>query len=293
MALLSAGSPAPRRHSGGAVGGSARPRSAGPDLDRGPGLRKCGIGFRSLHEALDTTTPGGRLVLRVFAAPAEFIRELIVDGTNEGLAAARAREQRLGWPPVMIAEQIRQACAILTRPEETVSSVTRLLGVSRGTHYKNVPELRTGGWVAIENRPPRTTGGVSLVRVYCSLGGSRRRRASSWTTARRRLCRQGCRMSGRYPPATRPPTRCLELVTAGITSGCCDGCSRDCHATTSRCGGRSVDIRCRTAMGSATFAGSRNTCAGERIDARCYLHHEYWAMSLTCAVSVQRSARSG
>lgn len=78
------------------------------------GLRKRGIGFRSLHEALDTTTPGGRLVFHVFAALAEFIRELIVDGTNEGLAAARARGQRLGRPPAMNAEQIRQARAMLS-----------------------------------------------------------------------------------------------------------------------------------------------------------------------------------
>ncbi len=59
------------------------------------GLRQRGIGFRSLHEALDTTTPGGRLVFHVFAALAEFIRELIVDGTNEGLARV----------PVVIAEK--------------------------------------------------------------------------------------------------------------------------------------------------------------------------------------------
>ncbi|WP_435592621.1 recombinase family protein [Nocardia sp. bgisy118] len=105
------------------------------------GLRKRGIGFRSLHEVRDTTTPGGRLVFHVFAALAEFIRELIVQGTHEGLDAARARGQRLGRPPAMTAEQIRQARAILTRPEETVSSVARLLGVSRSTVYKYLPEL--------------------------------------------------------------------------------------------------------------------------------------------------------
>ncbi|WP_425300443.1 helix-turn-helix domain-containing protein, partial [Nocardia farcinica] len=66
-------------------------------------------------------------------------REWIIDGTNEGLAAARARGQRLGRPPAMTAEQIRQARAILTRPEETVSSVARLLGVSRSTIYKHLP----------------------------------------------------------------------------------------------------------------------------------------------------------
>jgi DNA invertase Pin-like site-specific DNA recombinase len=46
------------------------------------GLRKRGIGFQSLPEALDTTTPGGRLVFHVFAALAEFIRELIVHDGN-------------------------------------------------------------------------------------------------------------------------------------------------------------------------------------------------------------------
>ena len=38
-----------------------------------------GSGFKSLHESLDTTTPGGRLVFHVFAALAEFIRELIIE----------------------------------------------------------------------------------------------------------------------------------------------------------------------------------------------------------------------
>ena len=59
-------------------------------------LRRQGVGFKSLHEALDTTTPGGRLVFHVFAALAEFIRELIVEGTRDGMDAARARGARLG-----------------------------------------------------------------------------------------------------------------------------------------------------------------------------------------------------
>jgi DNA invertase Pin-like site-specific DNA recombinase len=63
-------------------------------------LRERGIGFTSLHENLDTTTPGGRLVFHVFAALAEFIRELIVQGTREGLAAARARGRVGGRPTV-------------------------------------------------------------------------------------------------------------------------------------------------------------------------------------------------
>ena len=104
-------------------------------------LRRQEVGFKSLHEALDTTTPGGRLVFHVFAALAEFIRELIVEGTHEGLDAARARGVRLGRPPAMTAEQIRHARDLLTRPDNTVSSIARLLGVSRATIYKYVPEL--------------------------------------------------------------------------------------------------------------------------------------------------------
>lgn len=122
------------------------------------GLRKRGIGFRSLHEALDTTTPGGRLVFHVFAALAEFIRELIVQGTHEGLAAARARGQRLGRPPAMTEEQIRHARAMLTDPEATVTSIARLLNVSRTTIYKYVPELAAGRPSLVSTEPRREIG---------------------------------------------------------------------------------------------------------------------------------------
>jgi len=108
------------------------------------GLRKREIGLCSLHEALDTTTPGGRLVFHVFAALAEFIRELIVEGTREGLDAARARGQRLGRPPALTSEQVGYARDLLSQPDNTVSSIARLLGVSRSTVYKHVPELGSG-----------------------------------------------------------------------------------------------------------------------------------------------------
>ena len=113
------------------------------------GLRKREVGFRSLHEALDTTTPGGRLVFHVFAALAEFIRELIVQGTHEGIAAARARGERLGRPPAMTDEQIRHARSMLANPEASITSIAKLLGVSRTTLYKYVPELKAGSRPAI------------------------------------------------------------------------------------------------------------------------------------------------
>lgn len=115
-------------------------------------LRHAGVGFRSLHEALDTTTPGGRLVFHVFAALADFIRELIVEGTREGLDAARARGARLGRPPALTAEQVTHARDLLTNPKTTVASIARLLGVSRSTIYAALPEL-AGARGALRSTP--------------------------------------------------------------------------------------------------------------------------------------------
>ncbi|KAF3470023.1 recombinase family protein [Streptomyces sp. Tu 3180] len=105
-------------------------------------LRTRGIGFTSLHENLDTTTPGGRLVFHVFAALAEFIRELIVVGTNEGLAAARERGRVGGRPSVATEEVIRAARDLLPDSGRSITSIAKLLGVSPGTLYNHIPDLR-------------------------------------------------------------------------------------------------------------------------------------------------------
>jgi DNA invertase Pin-like site-specific DNA recombinase len=120
------------------------------------GLRKQGVGLRSLKESIDTTTPGGRLVFHVFAALAEFVRELIVEGTREGLDSARARGQRLGRPPAMTPEQVAHARALLAQPDASVASIARLLRVSRSTIYKYVPELKPGGDQAAARYPALT-----------------------------------------------------------------------------------------------------------------------------------------
>lgn len=105
-------------------------------------LRERGIGFTSLHERLDTTTPGGRLIFHVFAALAEFIRELIVQGTNEGLAAARARGRVGGRPTVVTDELLRAARDILPNPDNSVETIAKLLSVSVGTLYNHIPDLK-------------------------------------------------------------------------------------------------------------------------------------------------------
>ncbi|MFI1051504.1 recombinase family protein [Streptomyces griseoruber] len=105
-------------------------------------LRRREIGFCSLHERLDTTTPGGRLVFPVFAALAEFIRELIVSGTREGLDAARARGRVGGRPTVATPEIIRAARDMLPNPENSITSIAKILGVSPGALYNHIPDLR-------------------------------------------------------------------------------------------------------------------------------------------------------
>src|ERR671916_533654 len=64
-------------------------------------LAERGIGFKSLTEQIDTTTPGGKLVFHVFGALAEFERDLIRERTHAGLAAARARGRTGGRPKVL------------------------------------------------------------------------------------------------------------------------------------------------------------------------------------------------
>jgi DNA invertase Pin-like site-specific DNA recombinase len=61
-------------------------------------LDRRGVGFRSLRESIDTTTPAGRLVFHVFGALAQFERELTVERARAGLSAARARGRRGGRP---------------------------------------------------------------------------------------------------------------------------------------------------------------------------------------------------
>ena len=82
-------------------------------------LTQGGIGFKVLtgHGAsIDTTTPAGKLVFGIFAALAEFERELIAERTKAGLAAARARGRRRGPPFKMTAAKVRLAMSAMGQP---------------------------------------------------------------------------------------------------------------------------------------------------------------------------------
>ncbi len=72
-------------------------------------LAKRGVGFRSLTEAIDTTTPGGRLIFHIFGALGQFERDLIQERTRAGLAAATARGRKGGRKPAVTEEKLRRA----------------------------------------------------------------------------------------------------------------------------------------------------------------------------------------
>lgn len=105
-------------------------------IDQLADLQERGIGFRSLQEAIDTTSSGGRLVFHVFAALAEFERDLIRERTNAGLQAARARGRVGGRPPLLTKDKLRTARRMYEQKDMTVEKIGEVLGVSRTTVYR-------------------------------------------------------------------------------------------------------------------------------------------------------------
>lgn len=101
------------------------------------------IGLRSLTEAIDTTTAGGKLVFHVFAALAEFERGVIRERTKAGLEAARERGKLGGRPPALKASDLAAAKAMLRDPEITVAEVAKRLGVVPSTLYRHLPKARS------------------------------------------------------------------------------------------------------------------------------------------------------
>ncbi|AJX16231.1 recombinase family protein [Burkholderia ubonensis] len=121
-------------------------------------LEARGIKFKSLKECVDTGGPAGNLMFHLFAALAQFERELVRERTMAGLESARARGRKGGRPQLLTANQQRAALAMMKNREMSVAEIGRHFGVSRSTLY-GLQAANKGG--SPDPTPGRTIESVS------------------------------------------------------------------------------------------------------------------------------------
>ncbi len=98
-----------------------------------------GVGFKSLHDNIDTTTPTGKLTFHLFAALAEFERDIISERTKAGLASARARGRRGGRPKGLskkALDKARLAESLYNEKNNSIQEICEYLSVSKPTLYR-------------------------------------------------------------------------------------------------------------------------------------------------------------
>jgi len=104
-------------------------------------LGQRGISFKVLtgHGAnIDTSTPSGKMIFGVFSALSEFERDLIIERTRAGLAAARARGRKGGRPQKVDKSLLKMAMASMSDRESVASDVAKRLGITTSTLYSYV-----------------------------------------------------------------------------------------------------------------------------------------------------------
>ena len=97
-----------------------------------------GVALRSLQESIDTTTTTGKLVFHIFGALAEFERHLIVERTQAGLSAARARGRLGGRPKILDADKKQVVIDLYNERKFTVKQICEMLNISKPTLYNYV-----------------------------------------------------------------------------------------------------------------------------------------------------------
>ena len=89
-----------------------------------------------MTEAIDTTTPGGKLIFHVFGALAEFEREIIKQRVNAGLASARERGRIGGRPRAATPAKLTAVNAMRAAGGSSVDEICKAVGISRATYFR-------------------------------------------------------------------------------------------------------------------------------------------------------------
>ena len=101
-------------------------------------LEKEGVAFKSVHENIDTTTPTGKLTFHIFAAIAEFERSLIIERTQAGLAAARARGRKGGRPKALNKDKRDVAVDLYNQKKLTIEKICEMMEITKPTLYNYI-----------------------------------------------------------------------------------------------------------------------------------------------------------
>jgi DNA invertase Pin-like site-specific DNA recombinase len=113
-----------------------------------------GAGFRSITEAVDTTTSAGRMLMQMLGSFAEFERSMVRERTRAGLAAARDRGARLGRPAKLSAHQQQEVIKAVRDGSKTAADAARLFGL----HRSNITRLLERSEMnADRNQPNRSS----------------------------------------------------------------------------------------------------------------------------------------
>ena len=95
------------------------------------------------QEAIDTTSTGGKLTFHIFAALAEFERQLIQERTQAGLQAARARGRLGGRPKALSASKQKRAVELYQEKRLAVQDICKIMGISKPTLYAYVRQAQS------------------------------------------------------------------------------------------------------------------------------------------------------
>jgi DNA invertase Pin-like site-specific DNA recombinase len=129
------------------------------------------VDFVVLEQGIDTTTPIGRLTFHLFAALTEYDRELIVEGTLDGLASARARGRTGGRPAKLTQQQFETAQKLYDAGDHTVDEIAAMFNVGRATLYRYLTP-GTGDCAYVIYRSGRVKVDPETNRRYGELGQS-------------------------------------------------------------------------------------------------------------------------